>query len=122
MNRVNLTGRLTADPQLRYTQNGTAVVGFTVAVDNPFKKDSASFIECVAWQKTAEFIANKVNKGCRVGVDGRLETENYEDKDGIKRKSTKVVCDQFDVIDWAKEKESDNTGSRGDDDFDSIPF
>ena len=76
INRVVLVGRLTRDPELRRTQNGAAVTSFTVAVDNRFSRDqenSASFINIVCWNQTAEFVAQYIKKGNLVGVDGRLQ-------------------------------------------------
>ena len=76
INRAVLTGRITKDPELRYTQSGTAVVQFTLAVDRQFKNQNgereADFINCVIWRKSAENFANFTHKGSKIGVDGRI--------------------------------------------------
>lgn len=104
MNRVILMGRLTADPEMRYTSSGTAVTNFTLAIDRQFKNAQGEkvtdFIEVVAWRKTAEFAANFVRKGKRLLVEGRLEIQSYEDRDGNKRRKAQVVADNVEVIDW----------------------
>jgi len=92
INRVILVGRLTKDPELRYTTTNIAVTTFTLAV-NRFVKDEVDFIQCVAWKKNAENTSKYVHKGSLVGVDGRIQVRNYEAKDGTKRYITEVVCD-----------------------------
>lgn len=91
-NRVILIGRLTKPPELRYTQSGTAVATFTLAVDRQ-KKDEADFIPIVAWQKTAEACANYLDKGSLVAVEGRIQIRRYEDKQGQKRTATEVIAE-----------------------------
>ncbi|NCG67782.1 single-stranded DNA-binding protein [Bacillus coagulans] len=101
MNRTVLVGRLTADPELKYTQNGVAVVNFTLAVNRPFKNNGeqqADFINVVAWRKTAENVANFLNKGSLAGVDGRIQTRNYEGQDGRRVYVTEVVADQVSFL------------------------
>lgn len=94
MNKVMLIGRLARDPELRYTQQGNAVCTFTLAVDRNYKDDAGvrpvDFIQCQAWRKTAEFISNHFGKGNRIALEGSIQVQNYEDKDGNKRWSTKV--------------------------------
>ncbi|MGG3823178.1 single-stranded DNA-binding protein [Geobacillus thermodenitrificans] len=96
INRVILTGRLTDDPQFRYTPSGVAVVTFTLAVTRPFANQNgvreADFMRCVAWRKQAENIANYLKKGSMVGIDGRLETGSYE-RNGRRVYYTQVVVD-----------------------------
>src|SRR5690625_4794960 len=91
MNRAVLVGRLTRDPDLRYTPNGVAVANFTLAVNRPFTNQQgerdADFINCVVWRRQAENLANYMKKGSMVGVDGRIQTRTYEDQDGKNRKS-----------------------------------
>lgn len=81
INRVVLVGRLTKDPELRYTANGVAVTSFTLAVNRPFSNQQgereADFINIVVWRKQAENVANFLNKGSLAGVDGRIQTRNY---------------------------------------------
>lgn len=98
MNKVILMGRLTRDPELRYTQtNNTAVASFTLAVDRKMVKQGeerqADFISCVAWAKGAEFIGKYFQKGSMIAVVGRIQTRNYDDKDGKKRYVTEVVVE-----------------------------
>ena len=117
LNQVVLIGRLTRNPELRYTPgNGVAVTDFTIAVDRPFTNKQgereADFINIVAWRKLAEACANYLNKGSLCCVVGRLEIESYEDKDGIKRKAIKVVADNVRFLEKVKKQ----------DDVDDIPF
>lgn len=93
LNRIIIMGRLTAFPEIKYTTNGTAVCRFTVAVQRDFDKDITDFIECTAWRKTAEFIGKYFAKGEMIAVDGRLQTRNWEDKNGASRKTTEIVVD-----------------------------
>ncbi|EBD1472292.1 single-stranded DNA-binding protein [Listeria monocytogenes] len=97
MNRVVLVGRLTKDPDLRYTPAGAAVATFTLAVNRPFKnaqgEQEADFINCVVWRKPAENVANFLKKGSLAGVDGRIQTRNYEDGDGKRVFVTEVVAE-----------------------------
>ncbi len=117
MNNVSLIGRLTRDPELRYTQSGVAVVRFNVAVDRRMSKQrkreaeaanqpTADFINCTAWRQTAELIANYFKKGNRIGVTGRIQTGSYE-KDGQTIYTTDVIADSIDFI------ESANAGQGG---------
>lgn len=93
LNNIDLMGRLTRDPELRYTPAGVAVANFTLANDTGRKRDDGSrithFIDCVAWRNTAEFAANYLTKGRLIVIEGQLETRTYE-KDGIKRKAAEV--------------------------------
>lgn len=101
MNRVTLTGRWTKDPELRYIPSGQAVVNATIAVDKPPRdgEDSgADFINVVIWGKMAESVAKYTNKGHLVGVDGRLQTRQYTDKDGVKRYVTEVVAGRVEFL------------------------
>lgn len=86
INRVVLVGRLTKDPELRYTPNGIASTRFTVAVNRAFSNQQgereADFISCVAWRKQAENLANFMRKGSLIGVEGRIQTGSYEGQDG----------------------------------------
>ncbi|MGG3734486.1 single-stranded DNA-binding protein [Heyndrickxia coagulans] len=108
MNRTILVGRLTKDPELKYTQNGVAVVSFTLAVNRPFKNNGeqqADFINVVAWRKTAENAANYLNKGSLVAVDGRIQTRNYEAQDGRRVYVTEVVADQVSFLEPKKQEQ-----------------
>lgn len=110
LNRVVLTGRLTRDPELRYTGSGTAVCSFTVAVDRQFRNQNgdrdADFINCVIWRKSAENFANFTHKGSLVGIDGRLSTRNYENNQGQRVYVTEVTVDNFALL----EPRSSNQG------------
>lgn len=106
LNRVILIGRLTKEPELRYTPSGTAVAKFTLAVDRRQAKDrekEADFIDIVVWQKQAENCANYLGKGRLVAVDGRLQVRSYEDSQGIRRKAAEVVAENVRFLDRAKE-------------------
>lgn len=93
MNQVVLHGRLTADPELRTTQGGTAVCAFSLAVESGFgDKKRTDFLDCVAWKGTAEFLSRYFSKGQEALVSGKLQTRVWEDKEGRKRKSTEVVA------------------------------
>jgi len=97
INRVVLVGRLTRDPEMRYTQSGIAVTRFTLACDRPFTgqdgKREADFIDCVVWRKQAENVAQYLKKGSLAGVDGRLQISSYEGQDGQRRYRAEVVAD-----------------------------
>ena len=97
LNKVIIMGRLVRDPELRRTSSGTAVASFTIACDRDFKSDGgereADFIECVAWRNTAEFVSKYFTKGRMAVVSGRLQTRNWTDKEGNKRKATEIVAE-----------------------------
>lgn len=94
MNKVCLVGRMCADVELRSTNTGKSVCGFALAVDRKGKDAGTDFIDCAAWEKTAEFISRHFSKGSRIAITGRLQTRNYEDKNGSKRKVTEVVIEE----------------------------
>ena len=99
MNTVILIGRLTKDPELRYTGTGKAVATFTVAVNRGFGKDNeADFIPVVVWEKSAENCANYLGKGSQVGIQGRMQIRSYEAQDGSKRYATEVAANQVEFI------------------------
>ena len=121
INNVTLVGRLTKDPDLRYTGNGTAVAGFTLAVNRNFtKKDGeqeADFINCVIWRKPAETLANYAKKGSLIGVVGRIQTRSYE-KDGQRVYVTEVVVDNFQFLESrSKQEDQQSNQTRQDDPF-----
>jgi len=94
LNHVTLQGRFVRDPEMRRTNSGKAVVSFTLACDKGGKNTGASFLDCVAWEKTGEFIANYFQKGNAIIVEGRLESRQYETKEGQKRTVAEVVVTQ----------------------------
>ena len=102
LNRAILTGRLTRDPELRYTTSGTAVVQATIAVDRQFKNQQgereSDFINLVIWRKAAENFANFTHKGSLVGIDGRIQTRTYENKQGQRVYVTEINVDSFSLL------------------------
>ena len=97
LNKIFIMGRLTRDPELRRTQNGTAVTSFTLAVDRDFKNADGTketdFIDCVVWRQTAEFVSKYFTKGRMAVVEGRLQIRDWQDKDGNKRRNAGVIAD-----------------------------
>ena len=139
MNRVNLIGRLTKDPELRFTPGtGMAVSTFTIAIDrrkaNKDGKKEADFIPIVVWGKQGENVANYMSKGRLIGISGRIQTRNYEGKDGIRRYVTEIVADEVQFLDYKNNSSNiastnDNNSTSYDsgwndpiDDDDEIPF
>ena len=97
LNEIILMGRLTRDPELRYTASNTPVASFTLAVDRDFapkgEEKQTDFIDCVAWRQTGEFVSKYFQKGSMAVVSGRLQLRDWQDKDGNKRRSAEVVAD-----------------------------
>lgn len=102
INRVVLVGRLTKDPELRYTPNGIASTRFTIAVNRTFSNQQgereADFISCVAWRKQAENLANFMRKGSLIGVEGRIQTGSFEGQDGKRVYTTDIVADSVQFL------------------------
>ncbi len=102
MNRVVLVGRLTRDPDLRYTPNGIAVANFTIACNRPFRnqqgEQEADFINCVVWRKAAENLANYMKKGSMIGVDGRIQTRSYDNQEGRRVFVTEVLAETIQFL------------------------
>ena len=123
MNKVVIIGRLTKDPELKYTPgNGTAVTTINLAVDRRFSKDEkkeADFIPVVIWGKSAEATAQHMRKGLLMGIAGRIQTRSYEHKDGYKVYVTEVVAEEVQFLQWAKD--SDTSSSSGSDYEDMTP-
>ncbi|MDI9481066.1 MAG: single-stranded DNA-binding protein [Syntrophomonadaceae bacterium] len=99
LNKVVLIGRLTRDPELRYTTNGTAVCRFSLAVNRRYNREQVDFIDVVAWRGLAENCANYLGKGRLAAVDGSIQVRSYEGQDGQKRKVTEVVADDVRFLD-----------------------
>ena len=103
LNRVVLVGRLTRDPELRVSQSNVAVANFNLAVNRPFTDKNgergADFINCVVFRKPAENLTKYTSKGSLIGIDGRIQTRNYENKDGQRVYVTEVICDQVQYLD-----------------------
>ena len=112
MNKVFLIGRLTRDPELRYTDSNVPVATFSIAVNRNFTNQAgereADFINIIVWRKQAENVKNYIKKGSQVAIDGRIQTRNYE-KDGQRRYVTEVVADNVQFLD---SKSSGNSGSQ----------
>lgn len=105
LNKVILMGRLTKDPELRHTDNGKAVATFTIAVDKGHGENKKTdFINCVAWEKTAEFINNWFGKGRLIALVGRISTRDYEGQDGRKNYVTEVVVSEVSFADNKKDE------------------
>jgi len=108
MNRVILVGRITKDPEMKSTQSNIPVVSFTLAVNRQFSDQSgerqADFVQCVVWRKQAENLAKFVRKGALLGVEGRIQTRNYEAENGT-RYVTEVVCDSIQFLESKVESE-----------------
>ena len=110
MNKTVLIGRLTKDPELKFTAGkGMAVATFTIAVDRKFSKEKETdFIPIVVWGKQAESTANYMRKGKLIGVSGRIQTRSYDAKDGTKRYVTEVVADEVQFLEWSKDGQANN--------------
>ena len=126
MNKVILMGRLTKDPEVRYTQaNNTQVTSFTLAVNRRFTKEGeqqADFINCIAWSKTAEFVSKYFKKGQQVAVIGRIQVRNYEDDKGTKHYITEIIAEE---VYFAGDKKEDNNTETTINEFienDDLPF
>lgn len=113
INMVALMGRLTYEPELRTTPSGVSVLRFQVACDRNYQKDTqkrqADFIDCVAWRQTAEFIKRNFHKGSMIAVEGTIQTSNYTDKDGNKRKQIEVLANNVSFCGGKSENGSQDT-------------
>jgi len=118
INNVVLVGRLTKDPDLRYTASGTAVATFSLAVNRNFTNQSgerdADFINCVIWRKSAETLANYARKGTLLGVTGRIQTRNYENQQGQRVYVTEVVAENFQLLESRSTSEQRRGNDNGD--------
>ena len=119
MNKIILTGRLTRDPELRYTTSNVAVTQFSLAVTRDFKNQEgeyeADFINCVAYRNLAETITKYVKKGDKLGVDGRLQIRNYDNSEGNKVYVSEVIVNGIEFLEAKKEKSASNEEVRGTD-------
>lgn len=106
MNTTNLIGRLTKEPDMKYTPNGKAVTRFVLAVNRPFTNQDgdreADFIPCIAWGKLAENIANFVTKGSLVGIVGRIQTGSYDNEEGKKVYTTDIIVNEVEFLEKKK--------------------
>ena len=110
INNVTVVGRLTRAVDLRYTSNGTAYASFTLAVDRDFKNQNGEketdFINCVMWRKPAENLANYTKKGSLIGVEGRIQTRNYDNQQGQRVYVTEVLAEKFSFLESAKKDDN----------------
>jgi single-strand DNA-binding protein len=116
INRTVLVGRLTKDPELRYTSSNIAFARFTLAVNRTFAgptgEREADFIQCIAWRKQAENLARFVRKGSLIGVEGRIQTGSYDDNNGVRKYTTDIVCDSVQFLE-PKGQENNTAQDRG---------
>ena len=126
MNNVVLIGRLTKDPELKYSQAGKAYCRFTVAINREFNREEADFINCLAFGKTAETIAEWLGKGRRIALQGRIQTGSYQNSNGDTVYTTEVVADRFEFVGSARSETSKNQSYSNNDDVlddnDDFPF
>ena len=120
LNHITVMGRLTRDPELRYTQSQTPVASFTLAVDRDFGEKQTDFIDCVAWRNTAEFVSKYFTKGMMAIADGSLQFRDWTDKDGNKRRNAEVIVNNI----YFGEKKTDKaqTFTEADDDEGELPW
>ena len=115
INNVVLVGRITRDPELRYTPQNQAVATFSLAVNRQFKNANgereADFINCVIWRQQAENLANWAKKGALIGVTGRIQTRNYENQQGQRVYVTEVVADSFQMLESRSAREGMGGGA-----------
>ena len=131
MNSVQLVGRFTRDPEVRYSAGGASIARFSLAVDRRFKSENgptADFPNCVAFGKTAEFIEKYFRQGMRIGLQGRIQTGSYTNQDGTKIYTTDVVVESCEFVESkgsqhqeSKNEDSTGFGPAGDDGFMNIP-
>ena len=121
MNKIMLVGRLTRDPEVRSTSTGTSIVNFTVAVSRNFKNKEgnydADFLPCVAYRAQADFVSKYFKKGSLIGVEGRVQTRNYDAQDGTKRYVTEVVVENIEFVGG----KNDNGGGQVDNSYVDAP-
>lgn len=115
MNKVCITGRMVKNVELRYTQNNVAVAQFTLAVTRKFKNQSgdyeSDFINCVAYKSTAELLSKYVEKGDLIGVEGRIQTRNYENNEGKRIYITEIIADSIDFLQSKSKKEGKDSSN-----------
>lgn len=121
MNKCQIVGRMTKDPDIRYSQSNVCVARFSVAVDRRIKKEgepSADFPNVVAFNKTAEFIEKYFHKGMKIGISGRIQTDSYDGRDGNKVYTTTVVAEE---VEFVESKQNNAPAPQSDDGFMNIP-
>jgi len=121
MNVISLIGRVGRDLEVRTTSTGKSVVGFSIAVDNPFDKDNPDWFNVNCWGNQVDFVSSNVRKGARVGVNGRCHVRKYTDQSGNQKLSVDVNADRVTVIDWpadngdTRQSATADTGQNSDD-------
>ena len=117
INNVTVVGRLTRAVDLRYTSNGTAYASFTLATDRDFKNQNGEretdFINCVMWRKPAENLANYTKKGSLIGIEGRIQTRNYDNQQGQRVYVTEVLAEKFSFLESAKKDDNGVLSNEG---------
>lgn len=125
MNKIQLVGRLTKDPEIRYTDGGSSIARFNIAVDRRFKTDNgptADFIPCVAFGKTAEFIEKYFNKGSRIGLCGRLQSGKYDTNNNETRYTLDCIVEEVEFVESkSNQTEQPNSSKASSDGFVNIP-
>ncbi|MCK8817550.1 single-stranded DNA-binding protein [Natroniella sulfidigena] len=126
LNKVILIGRLTRDPELRYTSQGTAVCNFALAVERDYKNSNGErdvdFIDVTVWRKQAETCANHLGKGRLVAVEGRMQIDTWKDDNGTNRKSPKVVARDVSFLDWPNDKQGNSGNNNQKKEEIDVPF
>lgn len=121
--QVTIVGRLGADPEMRYTANGKAVTSFSVATDSGYgERKTTEWFRCIAWEKTAEAVAQYVRKGSLVMAVGRMQTRSWEDQQGQKRSTTELIADRVQFLDSKADRPGLDPEPQGDIDPDDLPF
>lgn len=124
MNKVIMMGRLTRDPEVSSSTSGTTFARYSIAVDRKFKKEGepdADFFNCTSFGKQAEFVERYLKKGTKVVVTGRLQNNNYTNKDGQKVYDVRIMCEEVEFAESKNSSESNNSGSADVTDFTNIP-
>ena len=123
-NLVVLSGRLTADPELKTTPNGVSVCSFTIAVERRYKQGEdrqADFINIVSWRSTAEFVSKHFNKGSMIGIEGAIQTRKYQDKEGNNRTAFEVVANNVQFVESKRPQSNQETNSLPSPENDPLP-
>jgi len=128
VNKVLLSGRLTRDPELRYTPSGVGVTTFSLALNRRYKdqsgewKEEVSFVNVVAWQRQAELVSEYLKKGSAVFVEGRLQSRSWETSEGTKRSVLEVRAERLQFLDRARQQEETAEGRDADTSSEGVPF
>ena len=105
LNKTIIIGRLTRDLELRKTNEGKSVLNFSVAVNRQYNKEQTDFINCIAWEQTADFMSKYLNKGALISVEGRIQTGSYEGTDGKKVYTTDVIAERVQALESRSQRE-----------------